>query len=87
MKGEHRFFCTRNGYLLPHFSFRFKPGSFSCSPPIWQTCFPLHSRVKQSQVGELSWPDTRLALKSTTIFSFREHQYDVALHFSHSKMC
>ena len=30
---------------------RFKPGSFSCSPPVWQTNFALHPRVKQTQGG------------------------------------
>ena len=38
-------------FLEANLNVRFKPGSFSCSPPVWQTNFPLHPRVKQTQGG------------------------------------
>jgi len=38
-------------FLEANLNVRFKPGKFSCSPPVWQTNFPLHPRVKQTQGG------------------------------------
>ncbi len=60
-------FLLQVTFLEANLNVRFKPGSFSCSPPVWQTNFPLHPRVKQTQGGHHGGSIALHALKNVLV--------------------